>query len=89
MATARFYNRDMYLMEIELKGAKRWMCVCCKLIFTTYQCETPEGMIEHIRLHKSHGHEVPEKAMDRLDLEAIGLRMIGLSELLPQSPMLN
>jgi len=35
-----------------------------------FRCDTPQEMIEHLKLHTKAGHKVPEYALERLKEEA-------------------
>jgi hypothetical protein len=54
------------------------VCCWCRLLRhddngpePDFECNTPLGMIKHLKEHKALGHKVPDEALERLEKEAI------------------
>lgn len=48
----------------------RLICYCC---LANNEADRPEEMITHLLIHRSIGHRVPQRALDRLNAERFGL----------------
>ena len=75
MSYARWSEGDVYVFG-NVKGGIT--CMQCKLMpgeeegwTGDFSCSFPEGMLLHLQEHKDAGHSVPDRAMERLEKEAI------------------
>lgn len=68
MSYCRFSEGDVYLYC----GASGWICCACRLRDKDYEdflMASPQAALEHLLQHRTTGHVVPERAIERLQEE--------------------
>lgn len=59
-------DSDVYV----IRSGDRWICYCD---LACNESDRPEEMISHLLRHRSFGHKVPQRAIERLNADRFGI----------------
>jgi predicted small metal-binding protein len=68
MSYCRANNTDSDVYVIKYNVYKVFGCLGCPSL-GAFSCDTEEEMLQHLLEHRSAGHKVPERAINRLKRE--------------------
>jgi hypothetical protein len=75
-------DSDVWVIATKDRAQPFWSCVNCSLAAPRItgqvevrwtECDTPQEMIWHLLKHRTLGDKVPQRALDRLCEEAVGV----------------